>query len=57
MVLEWVLPEHFLITEGRGTENIGDLAGGASFTSEIAVLSKADAALGPGEIRLRVSYV
>jgi hypothetical protein len=57
VVLEWILPEHFVITEGRGTENIGDLAAGSSFTSEIAVLGTADAALGPGEIKLRASYV
>jgi len=57
VVLEWILPEYFVITEGSGTENIGDLAAGSSFTSEIAVLSTEDAALGPGEIRVRVSYV
>jgi hypothetical protein len=56
VVLEWDLPEFFVVFLGNVEEDIGVLEPGSSFTSEITVAATTDAVLGPSEVKVRLSY-
>jgi len=56
VVIEWVLPDFFEITEGNEKEKIETFDANTTFSSEILVSSRTDASLGASEIRVRVSY-
>ena len=56
VVIEWVLPDFFEITEGNKKEKIETFDANMTFSSEILVSSRIDASLGASEIMVRVSY-
>jgi len=56
VILEWILPDFFVVVAGSEREEVGTLAANSSFASEITVSSTINVSLGINEIKVRVSY-